>query len=91
MTAGRLTIGVDAADLIRGDIRITELTAIIPHLNLETREDGIGNWVFEGGSSDAPADDAATETGGDEASFAIEAVTLNGASLRYAPFWAGRH
>lgn len=86
LTAGRLTIGVDAADLIRGDIRITELTAIIPHLNLETREDGIGNWVFEGGSSDAPGNGAATETGGDEASFAIEAVTLNGASLRYAPF-----
>ena len=83
LTAGRLVIGVDAADLIRGDVRITELTAIVPHLNLETREDGTGNWVFESAQSEA---DAAGESATDEsASFAIEAVTLNGASLRYAP------
>ncbi|MFY1706386.1 AsmA family protein [Tritonibacter scottomollicae] len=83
LTAGRLVIGVDAADLIRGDVRITELTAIVPHLNLETREDGTGNWVFESAQAEAGA---AGESATDEsASFAIEAVTLNGASLRYAP------
>ncbi|TNJ48528.1 AsmA family protein [Phaeobacter sp. B1627] len=91
LTAGRLTIGVDAADLIRGHIRVTELTAIVPHLNLETREDGTGNWVFQ------PAAPADAELGGGaepgaeaepatSASFAIEAVALNGGSLRYAPF-----
>ncbi|PRZ48963.1 AsmA family protein [Tritonibacter scottomollicae] len=83
LTAGRLVIGVDAADLIRGDVRITELTAIVPHLNLETREDGMGNWVFESPQAEAgAAGESATE---ESASFAIEAVTLNGASLRYAP------
>jgi len=83
LTAGRLTIGVDAADLIQGDLRITELTAIVPHLNLQTREDGTGNWVFEtggaatGGATPAEADDSGT--------FAIEAISLSGASLRFAP------
>ncbi|OIQ24818.1 MAG: cell envelope biogenesis protein AsmA [Alphaproteobacteria bacterium MedPE-SWcel] len=88
LTAGRLTIGVDAADLIRGDIRITELTAIVPHLNLETREDGTGNWVFQstgdaGTVGEDPGPDAEPAAA---ASFAIEAVTLTGGSLRYAPF-----
>ncbi|WP_420003471.1 AsmA family protein [Arenibacterium sp. LLYu02] len=81
LTAGRLTIGVDAADLIRGAVRITELTAIVPHLNLETRADGLGNWVF-----DPVATGDATGAASEEqaASFAIEAVSLSGASLRYA-------
>lgn len=81
LTAGRLTIGVDAADLIRGEVRITELTAIVPHLNLETRADGLGNWVFE----PVAAGETTTEANGEQAaSFAIEAVSLSGASLRYA-------
>ncbi|MCG7622907.1 AsmA family protein [Epibacterium sp. Ofav1-8] len=85
LTAGRLTIGVDAARLIRGDVRVTELTAIVPHLNLETRADGTGNWVFE--PAEGAAGGAAAEGAGDaQASFAIEAISLSGASLRYAPY-----
>lgn len=81
LTAGRLTIGVDAADLIRGAVRITELTAIVPHLNLETRADGLGNWVFD----PVATGEATGETSEEQAaSFAIEAVSLSGASLRYA-------
>lgn len=81
LTAGRLTIGVDAADLIRGAVRITELTAIVPHLNLETRADGLGNWVFD---PVATGEATGAASGEQAASFAIEAVSLSGASLRYA-------
>lgn len=81
LTAGRLTIGVDAADLIRGAVRITELTAIVPHLNLETRADGLGNWVFDPVATGEATGEASEEQA---ASFAIEAVSLSGASLRYA-------
>ncbi|WP_416368045.1 AsmA family protein [Tritonibacter mobilis] len=84
LTAGRLTIGVDAADLIRGDIRITELTAIVPHLNLETREDGIGNWVFDAPASGETPAQVETDSEGEGTSVAIEAITLRGASLRFA-------
>ncbi len=82
LTAGRLTIGVDAADLIRGEVRVTELTAIVPTLNLETRADGLGNWVFD--QPEAATGDTGASEGGQSASFAIEAVSLSGASLRYA-------
>ena len=44
LTAGRLSIGVDAAALLGGEVRITELTAIVPELNLATNADGVGNW-----------------------------------------------
>ncbi len=83
LTAGRLTIGVDAADLIGGRVRITELTAIVPHLNLETRADGTGNWMF----APSPAAGATAGEGAQDpsAAFAIEALALSGASLRYAP------
>ncbi|NIZ14285.1 AsmA family protein [Phaeobacter sp. HF9A] len=84
LTAGQLTIGVDAADLIRGKVRITELSAIVPQLNLETREDGTGNWVFETAPNAEATAGASTEES--DAGFAIEAVNLSGASLRYAPF-----
>ncbi|WP_131811176.1 AsmA family protein, partial [Tritonibacter horizontis] len=83
LIAGRLVVGIDAADLIRGDVRITELTAIVPQLNLETRADGTGNWIFE---TPATASDGGGGNGATSDPIAIEAITLSGASLRYAPF-----
>ncbi|WP_264210420.1 AsmA family protein [Leisingera thetidis] len=79
LRAERLTIGVAASDLLQGNVRVTEVSAILPHLDLATREDGTGNWVF--GSSTAAQ--AGTGTGRSAVPLRIEAVELTGASLRY--------
>lgn len=79
LRAERLNIGVAAADLLRGNVRVTEISAILPHLNLATNEDGTGNWVF---AETAPESTAGTD-GGAALQLRIEAVELTGASLRY--------
>ncbi|UWQ63636.1 AsmA family protein [Leisingera caerulea] len=79
LRAERVTIGVAAADLLQGNVRVTEISAILPHLNLATNADGIGNWVFGSG---AAADSTGSGAGGGQP-LRIEAVELTGASLRY--------
>ncbi|MFS4580527.1 AsmA family protein [Phaeobacter sp. C3_T13_0] len=90
LTAERLTIGVAAADLLRGNVRVTELSAVLPQLNLSTRDDGTGNWVLD--PADATQGGGAGEEGTSAPSgnmeslpVSIEALNLTGASLRYAP------
>ncbi|MBT8154948.1 AsmA family protein [Epibacterium ulvae] len=82
LRAERVTIGLAAADLIRGDIRVTEVSAILPELNLTTREDGVGNWMFD----DAPASTsgATDSTPSEPLDLTVESLTFMGASLRYA-------
>ena len=43
-------------ELLTGEIRVKEITVDAPELNLSTREDGQGNWVFgsEPGASKVP-------------------------------------
>ena len=84
LTAGRLNIGVDAAALIGGDVRITELTAIVPELNLATNADGVGNWELSG--ADAASDDVPATEASDASSFSIETLSVSGARLTYAPY-----
>lgn len=87
LTAERLTIGIAAADLLGGNLRVTEVSAILPHLNLATREDGTANWVFE--TPGAAVSEPGTGTGADGGPvepLAIEAVSLTGASFTYAAF-----
>ncbi|AHD00198.1 AsmA family protein [Leisingera methylohalidivorans] len=81
LRAERLTIGVAAAELLQGDVRVTEISAILPHLNLATREDGTGNWVF--GATGA-GQGGASAGGSGALPLRIESVELTGASLRYA-------
>ncbi|UWQ34026.1 AsmA family protein [Leisingera sp. M527] len=83
LQAERLTIGVAAAELLQGDVRVTEISAILPHLNLATNEDGIGNWVFGSG---APASGGPAASSSGALPLRIEAVDLTGASLRYAAY-----
>lgn len=86
LTAERLTIGIAAADLLRGDLRVTEVSAILPHLNLATNAQGTGNWVLEAPGPDA-AETASAEAGsGPVKTLAVEAVSLTGASFIYAPY-----
>ncbi|MEW2911114.1 AsmA family protein [Leisingera sp. JC11] len=81
LRAERLTIGVSAAELLQGDVRVTEVSAILPHLNLATNAEGTGNWVM-GGTGAAPG--SAPGGGSGALPLRIEAVELTGASLRYA-------
>ncbi len=83
LTAGRLNIGLDAADLLNGKVRITELTAIVPQLNLQTRADGTGNWEF---TPSRPDEDGAAASGEDQSDISIEALSVAGGAFRYAPF-----
>lgn len=80
LRAERLTIGLSAADLLRGDVKVTEVSAVLPHLNLQTREDGQGNWVFdEAASANAELAEPRADT-----AVSVESLMLTGASLRYA-------
>lgn len=81
LRAERVTIGVAAADLLQGNVRVTEVSAILPHLNLATNADGVGNWVF--GSGGAAATGGTGSAGSAGQPLRIEAVELTGASVRY--------
>ncbi|WP_424979192.1 AsmA family protein [Leisingera sp. S232] len=83
LQAERLTIGVSAADLMRGDVRVTEVSAILPHLNLATNAEGIGNWVMGGSGAAQSGSETAADSSG-ALPLRIEAVELTSASLRYA-------
>ncbi|MFW8594563.1 AsmA family protein [Cribrihabitans neustonicus] len=82
LRAERLTIAMEPAALLRGDVRITGLSAVLPHLNLETREDGTGNWQF--GSSPGRAAEPDADAGSAARPVLIKNMELTGASLRYA-------
>lgn len=86
LTAERLSIGISAGDLLRGKVRVTEVSALLPHLNLSENAEGQGNWVL-GGGADAGADPAvvAPENQSAVLPISIEKLTLTGASLRYQP------
>lgn len=86
LVAGRLNIGLDARDLLRGEIRVTELSAIVPQLSLETREDGTGNWVLEPIVPDASGGTSEPEVPEVTPAFAVEALRISGGSFRYAAY-----
>ncbi|MDE4133933.1 AsmA family protein [Phaeobacter sp. QD34_3] len=82
LEAARMSIGISAVDLLQGNVRVTEITALLPQLNLATRADGTGNWVMtpnEGAEAAAPTSQESSLP------VQIEKLTLTGASLRYAP------
>ncbi|UWR95064.1 AsmA family protein [Phaeobacter inhibens] len=85
LTAERLTIGVAAADLIAGKVRVTELSAVLPQLNLSTRADGTGNWVLDPASDGETKAVPATPGSMDSLPVSIEVLNLTGATLRYTP------
>ncbi len=88
LEAARMSIGVSAADLLRGKVRVTEITALLPRLNLSTRADGTGNWVMTPGASEADSSVASasdSEAANGALPVQIEKLALTGASLRYAP------
>ena len=85
LRAEGLSIGVAAAELLTGEIRVKEITVNAPELHLSTREDGQGNWVF---GDAAPAAAAPTAEDGGALPLAVERIRLRDASLTYAAFGA---
>ncbi len=80
MQAERLTIGLDAADLITGTVRITEVSAILPVLNLATNAAGQGNWEL---NQPETASTSTSEASSEARVFSVEQLALRGATLRY--------
>jgi AsmA protein len=85
LTAERLSIGISASDLLRGKVRVTEVSALLPHLNLSENEAGLGNWVLGGSEAQANPEAVAPENQAAVLPISIEKLTLTGASLRYQP------
>ncbi|TDE36694.1 AsmA family protein [Antarcticimicrobium sediminis] len=80
LQADGLAIGVDAAALIGGTVRVTRIVAERPVLNLTTRADGTGNWVF---GTDASA--TTSETGSTTVPpITLDRLELTGARLFYS-------
>ncbi len=83
LRAEALSIGVAAADLLRGNVRVQSVVAKAPHLNLSTRADGLGNWVVSANDESGAAPGAGAG-GESEVPLVVETITLRDASLTYA-------
>ncbi len=82
LTAQNAAIGIDAASLLSGEIRITNIEAASPTIRLEQRKDGRASWQFTDASGDAQIE---TETTPDTPArpFSIERLAITDATLIY--------
>lgn len=82
LTAENAAIGVDAAALLGGEIKIKNIEANAPTIRLEQRLDGRASWEFTDASGTAQI---ATETDPDRApqAFSIERLAITDATLIY--------
>jgi len=78
LRAESLSIGVDTRALLTGTVRVTRIVAKSPELMLETRADGLGNWVFGEAAPDAAAGQGTAPPA------TLERLELSGARLRYS-------
>lgn len=87
VTAEALAVGVDAGALLRGDIRIVEVTLRRPTIALERAADGRGNWELasqEGADAGGASGAASGDAGGSPLSrVSFEAVTLEDADIGF--------
>ncbi|WP_108484718.1 AsmA family protein [Oceaniglobus ichthyenteri] len=79
LKAEGLSVAVDLARLLRGDIRITGVSAIAPEILLEIGPDGMGNWEM---GEEKPASGAAT-SGGGLPTLTIDKAEIKRGSLRF--------
>jgi AsmA protein len=82
LTAQNAAIGVDAAALLSGEIRITNIAATSPTIRLEQRKDGRASWQFTDASGAATIE---TQTSPDAAPrpFSIGKMNITDATLIY--------
>lgn len=91
LRAQGLIVGLAAPDLLRGVIRITEITAQSPDLHLATRADGRGNWDFSQPTSVAARSGPDVPADGHRAPLPIlEKLNLDNARLTWAPAGADK-
>jgi AsmA protein len=81
-TAQNAAIGIDAAGLLTGEIKITNIEAASPTIRLESRKDGRASWVFTNATGEAQI---ATETSPDRdaQAFSIQSLSVTDATLIY--------
>lgn len=85
LSAGGLSIGVSAVELLTGSIRVTKIVADDPVLRLQTDSDGRANWIFD----EAPAVTTATAIGGttseqsEDRAIALDLLELRNGTLIY--------
>lgn len=79
LRAEGLSIGLDLAALIAGNVRITELAAQSPHILLERHKDGRGNWQFEMPASGTGTGSPSTVTQG----FTMDRAAIRDGTLRF--------
>lgn len=88
LSAEGLAVGIDLARLLRGEIAVREVAVIAPHILLERRADGRGNWQFDRAES-APAPEAAPSSATDEpqqgslAGFTLDRGRISDGALVY--------
>ncbi len=82
LTAQNASLGIDAASLLRGAIRITNIEAQSPTIRLESRKDGRASWQFTDASGEAQIE---TTTSPDRPtqSFSIDRLKVSDATLIY--------
>ncbi len=82
LTAQNAAIGVDAAALLSGEIRITNIAATSPTIRLEQRKDGRASWQFTDASGAATIE---TQTSPDTTPrpFSIQKMDITDATLIY--------
>lgn len=87
LRAERLSIGVDIAALVSGDIRIRRVEVDSPAILLERNAAGAGNWEMASAAPPAPAGEVA-QAGGIPA-FTLDKATISGGSLSYRDHASG--
>ena len=82
LTAQNAAIGVDAAALLKGEIKITNIEATNPTIRLESRKDGRASWEFTDASGAAAIE---TETAPDREAqpFSLQRLSITDATLIY--------
>ncbi|MDF3412902.1 AsmA family protein [Sulfitobacter sp. M57] len=82
-TTAQAAIGVDAAALLRGEIRITNVEANSPTIRLQSRKDGRANWIFTDadGAAEITAENAPDDAG--NTPLTIERLVIRDAALIY--------
>ncbi len=82
-----LSIAVDLAALIGGDVKITGIEAINPKIVLERSAKGQENWVFGGGGA---AGEVSAATPGVGQPFSLDKAAISGGVVVFADHAAGR-
>lgn len=86
LQAEGLSISIDMAALIGGDVRITGIEAMAPQILLERSAAGEENWVFGGASGGT----VTTETPGVGAPFTLDRAVVSDGRITFVDHGAGR-